>query len=680
MCLRLKYGIWNVGSPEKKAVEALQRAGYGAITARVLSARGYDTPEKAGELLSADAPLVDPMKMKDMDLAVRTVEEALEKGSKIAVYGDYDVDGITATCILLHYLRGRGANCIAHIPSRLEEGYGLNEKAVRQLRAEGVDLIITVDCGITAIEEADLCRELGVTLVITDHHECKEELPVAAAVVDPHRPDGEYPHKNLCGAGVAFKLVAALDGDQEKMAEEYCDLVCLGTIADVMELSGENRRMVVQGLKDLNHPRRLGIRALVEACSKDKKPITASTIGYTLSPRINAAGRMERAELAVKLFLTEDPREAESLAKTLCRLNKERQTIESDIFADAKAQLKKQGVPKHAIILAGETWHQGVVGIVASRLCEEYCLPTFLICLSGDRGKGSSRSYGGLNLFASLSEMKDIMEEYGGHELAAGFTIARKNVEEFRRRMSRCAERCEADRSSTQTVLHIDCELTGDLLTERNVEELDQLEPCGTGCAKPLFSLSDAVVDRVNIIGGGKHLRLRLGTGCGYVQAVCFCAGDLVRKLEVGQHVDVAFQLDINEYRGYRNLQLNVQDMRLTSPSELYERWCRGDRLNYIEKKALKISRNDVVAVWRYLTRLAPAGTPLHSQTDTLCLGIAQASGCSVRRVLPCLDILKELGFLALDRNGSGIEIRVLPNRPHNPLENSSLYQSLRGD
>ena len=677
----MKYGIWKIASPEIEAVEALRRAGYGEITARVLSARGYDTPEKAEELLSADAPLIDPMRMKDMDRAVETVEKALKEGQKIAVFGDYDVDGITATCLLMHYLRSRGADCMAHIPGRLEEGYGLNAGAIHQLHDQGVNLIITVDCGITALEEAELCRELGITLVITDHHECKEELPRAAAVVDPHRPDGEYPHKNLCGVGVAFKLVSAMDGNQEKIAEEYCDLVCLGTIADVMELSGENRRLVVQGLKDLQHPRRLGMQALIDACGNGAKPITASSIGYVLAPRINAAGRMEHAELAVDLFLTEDPVRAEELAQTLCRLNKERQTIEMEIYRDARAQLRKQGRPKNAIILAGENWHQGVVGIVASRLCEEYCLPTFLICLSGDRGKASSRSYGGLNLFASLTEMSDLLEGYGGHELAAGFTIARKNIDEFRRKMCRCAE-VYAESSHYEAALDIDCELTGDLLTERHTRELDQMEPCGTGCAKPVFCLSEAVIERVSAMGGGRHLRLRLRAGRTSVQAVYFSAGALAKELEPGQRIDVAFHLNINEYRGIRSLQLNLLDLRPTSPTALYEKYLRDGKLNRAEQKALSISRRDVAAVWHYLTRLAPAGTLIHSQTEPLCLAMAQAGGpgCSVRRILPSLDILEELGLVALRRDRNSLEVRVLPDSPPNPLVNSHLYQSLRGD
>ena len=466
----MKYGIWNTALPDSAAVDALQQAGYSPLTARVLAGRGCGTPQQAQELLCADAPLFDPFLLREMDRAVQTVRQALQLGQRIAVFGDYDVDGITATCLLTDFLRGMGADCVVHIPGRLEEGYGLNAGAIRQLRAQGVRLIITVDCGITALEEAELCRELGVTLVVTDHHECKEQLPQCAAVVDPHRPDRTYPHTMLSGVGIAFKLAAALSGDQDGVARRYCDLICLGTIADVMTLQGENRRLVVMGLEALRQPQRLGLRALIRACGCDEQEITAGTIGYILAPRVNAAGRMEQAELAVRLFLTQDPQEADRLAETLCRLNRERQTIESDIYSEAVSRL--HGAPDGAIVLAGEHWHQGVVGIVASRLSEEFCRPTFLICLDGERGKASSRSYGGFNLFASLTELSGLPEGSGGHELAAGFTIARKNIDACRAAMCRCAAAYAAS-APVEATLQVDCEIEASLLTEENVRGLD---------------------------------------------------------------------------------------------------------------------------------------------------------------------------------------------------------------
>ena len=404
MCVEVKYGIWNVSDPAPTAVNALVCGGYSPLSAMILAARGIQGPEAAHRYLDCATPLHDPFKMTDMDLAAGRVGLAMSRGEKIAVFGDYDVDGITATCLLTDFLRRNGADCRWYIPGRLEEGYGLNPIAIHQLHEEGIKLIITVDCGITAVEEAELCKELGIDLVITDHHECKEILPDAIAVVDPHRPDGGYPHKNLSGVGVAFKLAAALSGDQEAVLEEYADMVCLGTVADVMLLSGENRAFVAKGLDLLRSRPRLGIAALMTQTGCDRDSISSTSIGFMLAPRINAAGRMGQIHLAVELFLTDDAAHATELARQLCELNRQRQTVESEIYDQAVSMLPTDRPPE-AIVLADESWHQGVVGIVSSRIAEEYACPTFLICLDGEHGKASSRSFGGFNLFASLTAL-----------------------------------------------------------------------------------------------------------------------------------------------------------------------------------------------------------------------------------------------------------------------------------
>ncbi len=427
----MKYGEWKVSNPEMGAVNALVTGGYAPLTAMVLAARGMDCAATAAACLACSGQLPDPYLLTDMDKAAGRVALAMSRGEKIAVFGDYDVDGITATCLLTDFLRKNGADVISYIPSRLEEGYGLNPIAIRQLKSEGVQLIVTVDCGITAVSEAQLCKQLGIDLVITDHHECKDILPEAIAVVNPHRPDGGYPHLTLSGVGVAFKLAAALWGDQQAALAEYADMVCLGTVADVMLLQGENRIFVAQGLESLRHTHRPGLAALMEKCGCDPAAVTATSIGYMLAPRINAAGRIGKIYVAVELFLTDDWDRAQDLAQELCELNKQRQSMESEIFRQAVDMLPKGALPE-SIVLADESWHQGVVGIVASRMAEEYCCPAFLICLDGEHGKASSRSYGGFNLFASLTALSDLLESYGGHELAAGFTIHRDQIDAFR--------------------------------------------------------------------------------------------------------------------------------------------------------------------------------------------------------------------------------------------------------
>ena len=545
----MKYGTWNTATYTAPQVDALQQAGYSPLTARVLCSRGITTAQDAARFLACDAPLCDPFLLREMDAAAARILQALEQGEKIAIYGDYDVDGITATCLLTDFLRTLGADCCYYIPSRLEEGYGLNRDAIARLHAQHVRLIVTVDCGITAVEEAALCRELGIDLIITDHHECKAELPDACAVVDPHRPDATYPHQGLSGVGVAFKLACAICGEQEAALARYCDLVCLGTIADVMPLRGENRRFVRDGLQALQKPRRVGLAALIRECGLGNQEITATTVGYILAPRINAAGRMGRVELAVELFLTEQPAHAAQLAQGLCQLNKQRQAIEAGIYRQAVAMLPAEKTPP-AIVLAGDTWHQGVVGIVASRLAEEYSCPTFLICLDGEHGKASSRSYGGFNLFASLRDLADLLENYGGHELAAGFTIARGKIDAFRTEISRRAQDF-AESGQAHRALEVDCTIPPELLTLQNIDELHQLEPCGAGCPRPVFSLEQVLVEQLSEIGGGKHLRLKLRWGPRPDQtlsAIFFSTNALQAAIFAGDTVDVAFTPQINEY------------------------------------------------------------------------------------------------------------------------------------
>ncbi len=678
----MKYGIWNVASADDTMVEALCRAGYSVLTAHTLGGRGIKDLQEAMELLRHDSPLCDPYEMKEMDLAVAAIQNALMRRQTIAVFGDYDVDGITATCLLTDYLRSLGANCLTHIPGRLEEGYGLNEAAIRQLHGQGVRLIITVDCGITAMEEAELCNRLGITLVITDHHECKATLPRAAAVVDPHRADRSYPHTNLCGVGIAFKLVAALSGDQESIARRYCDLFCLGTIADVMPLCGENRHLVIRGLEALSSPRRVGIRALLDACECSNKPITASTIGYVIAPRINAAGRMERADLAVELFLTEDPVYAAELAQTLCTLNKERQSIESEIHKEAAAMLRGQKHHGGAIVLAGENWHQGVVGIVASRLCEEYRRPTFLICLSGDRGKASSRSYGGFNLFGALQELSHLLVGYGGHELAAGFTIDREHIEEFRRQISKRAEQHAASEPGG-SALQVDCEIPPALLTEKNVEALAELEPCGTGCPRPVFCISETIIDHISTVGNGKHLRLKVHSRDGIeLQAIYFSGGNLAKKLAVGDRLDLAFQPTINEFRGARNVQLNIVDLRRVNTYELYDRFLSQQKLSPHELKLLAPNRQDVVAVWHYIGTKCSQGRLLRCSLEEFCQGVCSlcSDSHSIRKTTVCLDILKELGLIRLHREYMTVEVQLMQETRFNALRNSCLYCKLGGE
>ena len=679
MCVNVKYGIWKVNEPDPSAVNTLVRSGYAPLAAMVLAARGICSNAQAHKYLDCDTPLLDPFLMTDMDKAAGRVGLAMARGEKIAVFGDYDVDGITSTCLLTDFLRRHGANVVSYIPGRLEEGYGLNPIAIAQLSQEGVQLIITVDCGITAVAEAELCRELGIDLVITDHHECKDALPYAAAVVDPHRPDGGYPHKNLSGVGVAFKLASALCGDQEEVLRDYADMVCLGTVADVMPLQGENRVFVARGLQSLARTKRPGIAALMAESGCDAKNVSASSIGFMLAPRINAAGRMGKIELAVELFLTDDPGRAAEVAKQLCDLNRQRQSVESEIYDQAVAMLPA-GQPPEAIVLADETWHQGVVGIVASRIAEEYACPAFLICLDGEHGKASSRSHGGFNLFASLTALSSLLESYGGHELAAGFTINRANIPEFRRQICQLAAGFYSD-DTPRTSLEIDCAIPAELLTISNIESLSVLEPCGNCCPKPVLMMKNLTIERITMVGGGRHMRLRLRSGRFGLNAIYFSANPAAVSIQTGDVVDIAFTPQVNEFRGERSVQMNVQDIRPSCTAECspetaaYHALAKGCLTREIAEILLP-ERSTLAMVWRYL---AAASAEVEESPICLCRKIVRWTGkpLSLGQMMTCLDIFRDVGLLEAQRVHKNLRIRLTPGNTKADLTTSQTMQRL---
>ena len=676
----MKYGIWNVSQPGAGAVNDLVSGGYKPLTAMVLAARGIGSRKEADTYLSCSTPLESPYRMADMEPAVARVRLAISKGEKIAVFGDYDVDGITATCLLTDFLRKQGAHCISYIPGRLEEGYGLNPLAIRQLHAEGVSLIITVDCGITALEEARLCTALGIDLVITDHHECKEQLPRAVAVVDPHRPDCGYPHRNLSGVGVAFKLAAALCGSQEQVLAGYADMVCLGTVADVMPLQGENRVFVDRGLAMLSTAPRPGIAALMEQCSCEPSAVNAGSIGFMLAPRINAAGRMGQIDLAVELFLTDDPAKAMDAAKALCELNRQRQNVEAQIYEQAVSMLPEGAIPD-AIVLADDSWHQGVVGIVSSRIAEEYCCPTFLICLDGNHGKASSRSYGGFNLFQALTSLSPLLESYGGHELAAGFTIHRENIPKFREAIGNLARQYYTD-AVPRTVLDIDCAVTPELLTVPNIEALSQLEPCGNGCPKPVLMMEGLTVERVRPVGNGRHLRLRLRKGHHCMNAIYFSATVQCASVQQGDLVDVAFMPQINDFREERSAQMNVLDIRPSCQAECCPELGGYSRIHTPallpgEAAALLPDRATLAVVWRYLASTCGV---LEETPMCLCRKIVRRSGqpLSLGKLLASLDIFSDVGLLQVKKLHKYLSIRLTPGEGKADLSQSRTMQALQ--
>lgn len=594
----MKHKVWNI-PPAVSIPEELIRAGYTPLLAAVLASRGVTEASAAASFLEGGpCALEDPMLLTDMDAAVRRIERARQNGEKVAVYGDYDVDGITSACLLAEYLRDIGIETEIYIPDRMEEGYGLNIGAIEHLRDAGVTLIITVDCGVTAVGETDYAASLGMDMLITDHHECQAELPRAVAVVDPKRPDGRYPSRDLAGVGVAFKLVCALSGDSEAMMEQFSDLVAVGTIADVMPLTGENRHIVKAGLEKLRMSPRAGLAALMAEAGVTESRLNAMSIGFTLAPRINAAGRLGRVAHAAELMMEHDPERARRLAAELCDMNRERQQLEAAIWEEALAMLAGQ-TPKGPIVLAGEGWHQGVIGIAASRLAETYSVPAVIISLDGERGKGSCRSYGGFNLFDALGACGDLLEGFGGHTLAAGLNIHRDNVDAFRKALE---EHYVNHVPQAEEGLPLDL-VIGDrrMLTMRCVESLEALEPCGNENPRPMFALLDAYLQELAPIGGGKHVRLKIEKFGQTYDCVWFSHSINDLGLSVGDRVDAAFYPQVSEFRGRRNVQLVLQDLRKADIAGL----CRGI-LREGDAPGVTIDRSELARIWRSLEGLAP--------------------------------------------------------------------------
>ncbi len=684
----MKYSQWNLRPLSAAGQASLERAGIAPLPACVLCARGLDTPEKAAQFLSAGGELLcDPMLLRDMDKAAARITLALEQGETMAVYGDYDVDGITSTCLLSDYLRSRGGKVISYIPDRMEEGYGVNRDALDTLAAQGVGLIITVDCGITAVEEAAYAKSLGVALIITDHHECKSALPEAVAVVDPHRPDCTYPFPFLAGVGVALKLVLALGGPEnhQPLLERYADLAAVGTVADVMRLVGENRAIVRYGLASLAAPRRPGLKALLEEAGLSDKPLTSASIGYTLAPRINASGRMGCAGLAAELLLTDDPTRAEVLARELCALNKERQTIELGIFEECTALAEAMNpAERFALVLSSPAWHQGVVGIVASRLTEKFSCPAFMICLQDGKGKGSCRSFGGFNLFAALEQCEDLLEGFGGHELAAGFTILEERIPAFRARMNTLVAQATGGKEMV-SVLEADALIEDPaLLSLEQVGALDLLEPYGTGNQRPVFLLSGCIVSALSEVGGGRHLKLKISFRGKTLDAIFFSATAQDCGLTAGDRVDLAFHPQINEYRGWRTVQLQLCDLRpaqtrAQAERALYEKYRRGEPLTAAEAAALTPSRDEFAGLWRYLKGRA-AGQRVEEPLVRLCKNVAHATGAreTFTRTMICLEVFSERGLVRVEHGADHLRIDLNQVEGKVDLEGSYILQKLR--
>ena len=603
---------WEVRPLDKERAAAFaQTYGVPFFLAMLMNIRGLDDAAHLREFLGEGEPLSDPFLLKDMDKAAARITRAVDNMEKIAVYGDYDADGVTSTAMLYSYLETRGADVIFYIPQREGEGYGMNMGAVEYLKEQGVSLIVTVDNGISSVQEVARANELGIDVVVTDHHRPQEILPDAVAVVDAYRPDDTSPYKHFSGVGIAFKLLMALEdgaGDVEDLLEAYSDLAAIGTIGDIVPLTGENRTLIRAGLERLSQSDRPGVQALLENAGIAGKALTSTNVAFTLVPRINATGRMGVPERAVRLLISGYEEEAEVLSEEICADNEERRRVEAEIAEAAFADIEAKGYMKDRVVVVdGENWHHGVIGIVASRVTERCGKPCMIISRGETEAKGSGRSIEGFSLFEAICACGDLLIKFGGHPMAAGITLKPENIEAFRKRINQYAAE-HFPQMPTQTVT-LDCKLNPAALSVSMAQSLTQLEPFGNGNPQPVFGLFNMELSNVTPVGGGGHLRLTLEKNGAVITAMRFNTKPEELPYHIGDKIDLAVQLEAREFRGQPSLTVIVRDMKFAAFNTekniaslaSFEKWQRGEVLSAEDKNRLYPDRACLAAIYRAL-------------------------------------------------------------------------------
>ena len=668
-------------------IEAIASAlGINPVVAKLLYNRGYEDEVSAKSFIYMESEMLsNPFLLKDVEKGIEAVRAAIRNNVKITVYGDYDVDGVTSVCTLYLYLKSLGADVEYYIPNRAGEGYGVSTAAIDAIKETGSTLIITVDTGITANEEVEYARSVGVDFIITDHHECRAEIPSALAVINPHRPDCEYPFKELAGVGVVFKFICAFEervfekkrrAAAEKIFSSYADLVAIGTIADVMPLKEENRIIVRYGLSMIENTERVGLAALIDAASsrteiqrssqkRKKTKITSGYIGYTLAPRINAAGRIKTASMAVELFLSEDRARAFEIAEELCRTNKERQAEENKIMREAYSKIEGYDIENNpVIVLDADNWHHGVIGIVSSRITEKYSRPSILVSFEGnegntpsseDVGKGSGRSIKGMNLVDALCYCSDHLVKFGGHELAAGLSVTRGELQSFIKKINEYAKTNLSDEDMIPTV-EADCVLRFEDVNLSLAKNLQILEPYGVSNPPPVFVMRGVTVNEISGVSDGKHTKLSLGNGKGFVSAMYFSNSPSSLGVYVGDKIDVLFNLDINEWGGRECVQLIVRDLKpsQSQQSMFDEEKARFEEIKcgapFSEDEDIMPTREDFAAVYKLVAGSFRAGTDTLSHRD---ITSRFRGDCDTRRIgyaklKIIIMVFKELNILGI--------------------------------
>lgn len=670
---------WEIAavSPEK-TTELEQQTGLSGLVCGVLAARGLDTAEKIEAFIQQDEAFHDPYLMKDMHQAVDRIHEAIENQEQIVVYGDYDCDGITAAALLCSYLAEVGADVSYYIPKREGEGYGMNARAVKALAKRGIDLIITVDNGISSIEETRLAKELGVDVIITDHHTPREILPEAVAVLNPHRMDCQYPFQLLSGVGVAFKLVCALEDDIacEDTLYQYGAFAALGTVADVVELRGENRAIVRKGLEsmeDCGHP---GICALLKVAGYGERPMDASALAYGIAPRINAAGRMEQTNKAVELLLSEDEEEAEELAEEINELNIKRRAIEQEISKSIEETIRNnpQLLYERVLVIAGENWHHGVIGIIASKLVEKYGKPCILISVCGEEARGSARSVEGYSIIDAISRCSRHLTRFGGHTMAAGLSLSVEEIDAFRQEILEDAEKYYPIMPAY--AVKIDMAASAAKLTVSDVQQLELLQPYGAGNEQPVFGLMGVTIEGISPISDGKHIRIQLSEKGKCFQAVYFGMSPKKFPYQIGDVVDIAADVSLNVYHNNTSVSIKVKDIRLSgvdltdyfTDHQLYEQYKLGET---IDVARLIPTREEAAKVYRFI-RSCPWAC---SSNDMM---FCRLAGVEYGKLRIILEMMEELSLIEISATEEKQVIHLIPQAGKLDLESSKLLQKLR--
>lgn len=674
---------WNISKPNKNIVSNLiDKYSIPTILAVLLQVRGY-SEEKIKDLFNENYELENPFNFIDMDKAVNRIKKALDNFEKICIYGDYDADGTTATSLLYLYLERCGADVIYYIPSRKNEGYGLNTQAIDKLKQENVNLIITVDNGITAINEVSHASKLGIDVIITDHHQVPEKIPNAVAVVDPHRKDCKSQFKNLAGVGVVFFLVLALeyeDTDIEFLLECYSDLVLIGTIGDVVPLEGANRFFVKKGLEYILNSDKIGLNTLLEKVGLFNKDLNSEDIAFGIVPRINAPGRLNSANEIVNLFISEDFEEILSLSNKIEQENIKRKELESEIFDQAEMLLKKEPsrLTEKIIIVEGHNWHSGVIGIVASRITEKYGKPSIVISIDNDVAKASGRSIEGFSLYDAINACSSYLIRFGGHPLAAGFEIKSTDIQRLKKDISLFTKEYG---TMPHPILNIDCKLNIQALSLDLIDQIYDLEPFGKDNSAPLFAICKLVIEEICPIGGGKHLRIRFKKGDQKITAIKFKTSLDTFSLNKGDTVDIAVSLHRNVYNSCESLSIFIKDIKLSdldteyliNETDLYESFCRDENLSDNKFLFALPTRDDFSTVYKYLK----SKKTIKNEIFTLWSKF-KVHGISLFKLFIIIDVFAEMNLISLQKDYFIYEIKVNFSAQKVNLEDSLILKKLK--